>query len=117
MSDRYYGDPNRMQNGIDELTEIAEFTKGITAEFLDQIIGTSSWPGEDDEYAKKMKPQERKERQNAKETLQSIRDAIVGITEGTQQNVDTMERIRDDSLEEINQAAKTVQGRDVLRTP
>ena len=117
MSDRYYADPNRIKNGMDELSEIADFTKAAVAEFLDGVIGTATWPGEDDEYAEKMKPQERKERETAKSTVESIRDSIVNIIEGTQQNHDNMERIRDEALEEINQQAGELHGRDILRTP
>ncbi|MER7699775.1 MULTISPECIES: hypothetical protein [unclassified Streptomyces] len=101
MSNRYYADPNRIQAGVRQLEDIAEIARGMTADFLDEISDTVTWPGTSDEFAKKVRPQEIKERQTTKDTCMAIRDAVIGITEGTLENVQTMKALRNQALENI----------------
>ena len=49
----------------------------------------------------KAKPQEQKERQTTKDTMLSIRDALVGITDATLSNVRMMKETRDRNIESL----------------
>ncbi|MYR58924.1 hypothetical protein GTY54_22660 [Streptomyces sp. SID625] len=109
MSERYYGDPRRIQAGTEQLKQIAELARSITSDFLDEISATVDWPGTSDDFAKQARPKEQKERQTAKDTCTAIRDAIVGITEGTLQNLDSMTRVRDQALDAIGQQTNQVE--------
>ncbi|WP_428957204.1 hypothetical protein [Streptomyces sp. cg35] len=108
MSDRYYGDPQRIQAGVRQLEEIAEAARSMTADFLDEISGTVSWPGTSDDFAQKVKPQERKERQTTKDTSMAIRDAVVAITDGTLTNLDTMKAVKNQALEDISKQSSRI---------
>jgi hypothetical protein len=109
MSDRYYGDPRRIEAGTRQLDEIAKMAQSIASDFLDEISATVTWPGTDDEYAQQMRPKERKERQATKDTCTAVRDAIVGITEGTLQNLESMRRVRDQALDGIGQQTNNIE--------
>lgn len=110
MSDRYYGDPRRIQEGTRQLEEIADMVRGITSDFLDEVSATVTWPGTSDEFAKKMRPRERKERQTTKDICTAIRDSVVGVTEGTQHNLDSMRRVRDQAMEDIGKQTNRIDG-------
>ncbi|GAA2914636.1 hypothetical protein [Streptomyces mexicanus] len=109
MSERYYGDPRRIQAGTEQLRQIADLARSITSDFLDEISATVDWPGTSDDFAQKVRPKEQQERQTAKDTCTAIRDAIVGITEGTLQNLDSMTRVRDQALEAIGKQTNQVE--------
>ncbi|MFJ8635612.1 hypothetical protein [Streptomyces sp. NPDC093568] len=104
MGQRYYVDPNRIEALARQLEEIGTLAKGITEEFLDELAPTVSWPGTEGEFAEKAKPQEQKERQTTKETMMSIRDAVVGITDATVSQVRMMKGTRDRNIEDVERA-------------
>ncbi|MFE0403929.1 hypothetical protein ACFW6M_00760 [Streptomyces nigra] len=104
MGQRYYADPNRIEALARQLEEIGTLAKNITEEFLDDLAPTVTWPGTEGEFAEKAKPQEQKERQTTKETMMSIRDAVVGITDATVSQVRMMKETRDRHIEDIERA-------------
>ncbi|MFF9205200.1 hypothetical protein ACF1AE_25950 [Streptomyces sp. NPDC014986] len=101
MGQRYYVDPHRIEALARQLEEIGDLARSMTEEFLDELAPTVSWPGTEGEFAEKAKPQEQKERQTTKDTMLSIRDALVGITDATVGQVRMMKDTRDHHLEEI----------------
>jgi hypothetical protein len=101
MGQRYYVDPHRIEALARQLEEIGTLATSITEEFLDELAPTVRWPGTEGEFAEKAKPQEQKERQTTKETMMSIRDALVGITDATVSQVRLMKDTRDRNLEDI----------------
>ncbi|MEV6855381.1 hypothetical protein ACIF6I_23160 [Streptomyces microflavus] len=101
MGQRYYVDPERIEALARQLEEIGTLTRSMTEEFLDDLAPTVSWPGTNSEFSEKAKPQEQKERQTTKDTMLSIRDALVGITDATIGNVRMMKDTRDRNIDEI----------------
>ncbi|MEU6085012.1 hypothetical protein [Streptomyces sp. NPDC047108] len=101
MGQRYYVDPRRIEALAGQLEEIGSLAKSTTEEFLDGLVPTMGWPGTEGDFAEKAKPREQKERQTTKDTLMSIRDAVVGITDATVSQVRMMESTRDRNIEEI----------------
>lgn len=109
MGQRYYADPNRIEALARQLEEIGTLAKNITEEFLDDLAPTVTWPGTEGEFAEKAKPQEQKERQTTKETMMSIRDAVVGITDATVSQVRMMKDTRDRHIEDIERADSRIE--------
>ncbi|GHB80702.1 MULTISPECIES: hypothetical protein [Streptomyces] len=103
MGERYYVDPQRIEALAGQLEEIGTLTRSMTEEFFDELAPTVRWPGTEGEFAEKAKPQEQKERQTTKETMMSIRDALVGITDATVSQVRLMKSTRDANIEDIEQ--------------
>ncbi|MYV60233.1 hypothetical protein GTW37_12620, partial [Streptomyces sp. SID4931] len=101
MGQRYYVDPERIEALARQLEEIGTLTRTMTEEFLDELAPTVSWPGTNSEFSEKARPQEQKERQTTKDTMLSIRDALVGITDATIGNVRMMKDTRDRNIDEI----------------
>ncbi|MEI7031668.1 hypothetical protein [Streptomyces pratensis] len=101
MGQRYYVDPHRIEALAQQLEEIGTLTRSMTEEFLDELAPTVSWPGTNSEFSEKARPQEQKERQTTKDTMLSIRDALVGITDATVSNVRMMKDTRDRNIDEI----------------
>ncbi|MGV9573991.1 hypothetical protein ACWDRX_33290 [Streptomyces nigra] len=109
MGQRYYADPNRIEALARQLEEIGTLAKNITEEFLDDLAPTVTWPGTEGEFAEKAKPQEQKERQTTKETMMSIRDAVVGITDATVSQVRMMKETRDRHIQDIERADSRIE--------
>ncbi|MFE2810456.1 hypothetical protein ACFXGG_08410 [Streptomyces nigra] len=109
MGQRYYADPNRIEALARQLEEIGALAKNITEEFLDDLAPTVTWPGTEGEFAEKAKPQEQKERQTTEETMMSIRDAVVGITDATVSQVRMMKDTRDRHIEDIERADSRIE--------
>ncbi|MFS8202488.1 hypothetical protein ACLVWQ_27835 [Streptomyces sp. CWNU-52B] len=109
MGQRYYVDPQRIEALAGQLEEIGSLTRSMTEEFLDGLAPTVSWPGSDGEFAEKAKPQEQKERQTTKDTMLSIRDAVVGITDATVSQVRMMKNTRDRNIEDIEQGNNRIE--------
>ncbi|MFD4987756.1 hypothetical protein [Streptomyces sp. NPDC058374] len=109
MGQRYYVDPARIEALAGQLEEIGALARSITEEFLDELAPTVSWPGTQGEFAEKARPQEQKERQTTKETMMSIRDALVGITDATLSQVRMMKDTRDANLEEIERGNSRIE--------
>ncbi|MFE6174752.1 hypothetical protein [Streptomyces sp. NPDC056464] len=109
MGQRYYVDPNRIEALARQLEEIGILSKSITEEFLDDLAPTVTWPGTDGEFAEKAKPQEQKERQTTKETMMSIRDAVVGITDATVSQVRMMKDTRDRNIEDVERVNNRIE--------
>ncbi|MCX4679456.1 hypothetical protein OG413_29930 [Streptomyces sp. NBC_01433] len=103
MGQRYYVDPQRIEALARQLEEIGSLTSSMTEEFLDALAPTVKWPGSEGEFAEKAKPQEQKERQTTKDTMMSIRDALVGITDATVSQVRMMKDTRDRNIDAIEQ--------------
>ncbi|MFH8466944.1 hypothetical protein [Streptomyces sp. NPDC017991] len=103
MGQRYYVDPQRIEALAGQLEEIGALTRSMTEEFFDELAPTVRWPGTEGEFAEKAKPQEQKERQTTKDTMMSIRDALVGITDATVSQVRLMKNTRDANIEDIEQ--------------
>ncbi|MFH8484069.1 hypothetical protein [Streptomyces longisporoflavus] len=103
MGERYYVDPQRIEALAEQLEEIGTLARSMTEEFLDELAPTVSWPGTSGEFAEKAKPQEQKERQTAKDTMLSVRDALTSITDATLSQVRMMQDTRDRNIEDIEQ--------------
>jgi hypothetical protein len=108
MGQRYYVDPQRIEALAQQLEEIGALTRSMTEEFLDELAPTVSWPGTEGEFAEKAKPQEQKERQTTKDTMLSIRDALVGITDATLSNVRMMKDTRDRNIEDVEKGTNRI---------
>ncbi|GHH63037.1 hypothetical protein FHS35_002000 [Streptomyces umbrinus] len=108
MGERYYVDPQRIEALAGQLEEIGTLTRSMTEEFFDELAPTVRWPGTEGEFAEKAKPQEQKERQTTKETMMSIRDALVGITDATVSQVRLMKSTRDANIEDIEQSNREI---------
>ncbi|MEU6313259.1 hypothetical protein [Streptomyces sp. NPDC047014] len=109
MGERYYVDPQRIEALAGQLEEIASLTRSMTEEFLDEVSATVNWPGNEGEFAEKAKPQEQKERQTTKDTMLSLRDAVVGITDATVSQVRMMKDTRDRNIEGIEQGNSRIE--------
>ncbi|MFF8983140.1 hypothetical protein ACF08E_07080 [Streptomyces globisporus] len=109
MGQRYYVDPERIEALARQLEEIGTLTRTMTEEFLDELAPTVSWPGTNSEFSEKAKPQEQKERQTTKDTMLSIRDALVGITDATIGNVRMMKDTRDRNIDEIEHGSSRLE--------
>jgi hypothetical protein len=103
VGQRYYVDPHRIEALAGQLEEIGSLARSMTEEFLDELAPTVRWPGTEGEFADKARPQEQKERQTTKDTMMSIRDALVGITDATLSQVRMMKDTRDRNIEGIEQ--------------
>ncbi|MEG8277141.1 hypothetical protein [Streptomyces sp. AHA2] len=103
MGQRYYVDPHRIEALAGQLEEIGSLARSMTEEFLDELAPTVGWPGTDGEFAEKARPQEQKERQTTKDTMMSIRDALVAITDATVGQVRMMKDTRDRNIEGIEE--------------
>ncbi|NHI11861.1 hypothetical protein HFP71_37580 [Streptomyces sp. ARC32] len=101
MGQRYHADPERIEALTRTLEEISTLSRDMTEEFLDDVSRTCHWPGTIGEFAEKAVPKEQKERQAAKDTMISIRDALVSITDATMGQVQLMKNTRDHNIEEI----------------
>jgi hypothetical protein len=108
VGQRYYVDPRRIEALAGQLEEIGSLTRSMTEEFLDELAPTVNWPGSEGEFAEKAKPQEQKERQTTKDTMMSIRDALVGITDATLSQVRMMKDTRDRNIEGIEQGTSRI---------
>ncbi|HWU06680.1 MAG TPA: hypothetical protein VN520_09900 [Streptomyces sp.] len=108
MGQRYYVDPHRIEALARQLEEIGTLTRSMTEEFLDELAPTVTWPGTEGEFAEKAKPQEQKERQTTKDTMMSIRDALVGITDATVSQVRMMKDTRDRNIEDVEQGTSRI---------
>ncbi|MGJ5756702.1 hypothetical protein [Streptomyces galbus] len=108
MGQRYYVDPHRIEALAGQLEEIGSLARSMTEEFLDDLAPTVNWPGTDGEFAAKAKPQEQKERQTTKDTMMSIRDALVGITDATLSQVRMMKDTRDRNIDDIEQRTSQI---------
>ncbi|MFI8006540.1 hypothetical protein [Streptomyces sp. NPDC086010] len=108
MGQRYYVDPQRIEALARQLEEIGTLTRSMTEEFLDELAPTVNWPGTEGEFAEKAKPQEQKERQTTKETMMSIREALVGITDATISQVRMMKDTRDHNIEEVEKGTNRI---------
>ncbi|MEU1126227.1 hypothetical protein ABZ371_22345 [Streptomyces sp. NPDC005899] len=108
MGQRYYVDPHRIEALAKQLEEIGTLTRSMTEEFLDELAPTVSWPGTEGEFAEKAGPQEQKERQTTKDTMMSIRDALVGITDATVSQVRMMKDTRDRNIENVEQGTNRI---------
>ncbi|KUN33529.1 hypothetical protein AQJ30_33635 [Streptomyces longwoodensis] len=108
MGQRYYVDPHRIEALAGQLEEIGSLARSMTEQFLDELAPTASWPGTDGEFAEKAKPQEQKERQTTKDTMMSIRDALVGITDATLSQVRMMKDTRDRNIDDIEQRTSRI---------
>ncbi|OON80016.1 hypothetical protein [Streptomyces tsukubensis] len=108
MGPRYYVDPQRIEALAGQLEEIGALTRSMTEEFLDGLAPTVNWPGTEGDFAEKAKPQEQKERQNTKDTMMSIRDALVGITDATLSQVRMMKDTRDHNIEGIERGTDSI---------
>ncbi|WP_327714434.1 hypothetical protein OG381_02625 [Streptomyces sp. NBC_00490] len=109
MGQRYYVDPHRIEALARQLEEIGTLAGSITEEFLDDLAPTVTWPGTEGEFAEKAKPQEQKERQTTKETMMSIRDAVVGITDATVSQVRMMKDTRDRNIEDVERVNSRIE--------
>ncbi|MER6181916.1 hypothetical protein ABZ835_32895 [Streptomyces sp. NPDC047461] len=109
MGQRYYVDPHRIEALARQLEEIGALAGSITEEFLDDLAPTVTWPGTEGEFAEKAKPQEQKERQTTKETMMSIRDAVVGITDATVSQVRMMKDTRDRNIEDVERVNSRIE--------
>ncbi|BCL27056.1 hypothetical protein ACFFS2_38065 [Streptomyces aurantiacus] len=109
MGQRYYVDPQRIEALAGQLEEIGTLTRSMTEEFLDELAPTVRWPGTKGEFAEKAKPQEQKERQTTKDTMLSVRDAVVGITDATLGQVRMMKTTRDRNIEDIEQGNNRIE--------
>ncbi|MFJ8929743.1 hypothetical protein ACIRJS_01320 [Streptomyces sp. NPDC102340] len=109
MGQRYYVDPQRIEACTGQLEEIATLVRSMTEEFLDGLAPTVNWPGHEGEFAEKAKPQEQKERQTTKDTMMSIRDALVGITDSTLSQVEMMKRTRDQNIEDVERGNSRIE--------
>ncbi|MGW4231833.1 hypothetical protein OG596_08175 [Streptomyces sp. NBC_01102] len=108
MGQRYYVDPHRIEALAKQLEEIGTLTRSMTEEFLDELAPTVKWPGTEGDFAEKAKPQEQKERQTTKDTMLSIRDALVGITDATLSQVRMMKDTRDHNIESVEQGTNRI---------
>ncbi|MFH8755994.1 hypothetical protein [Streptomyces atroolivaceus] len=108
MGQRYYVDPHRIEALAKQLEEIGTLTRSMTEEFLDELAPTVKWPGTEGEFAEKARPQEQKERQTTKDTMLSIRDALVGITDATLGQVRMMKDTRDRNIENVEQGTNRI---------
>ncbi|MFI2780674.1 hypothetical protein [Streptomyces sp. ALB3] len=109
MGQRYYVDPHRIEALAKQLEEIGTLTRSMTEEFLDELAPTVKWPGTEGEFAEKARPQEQKERQTTKDTMLSIRDALVGITDATLGQVRMMKDTRDRNIENVEQGTSRIE--------
>ncbi|MEV3931323.1 MULTISPECIES: hypothetical protein [unclassified Streptomyces] len=109
MGERYYVDPQRIEALAGQLEEIGALTRSMTEEFLDDLAPTVNWPGSEGEFAEKAKPQEQKERQTTKDTMLSIRDALVGITDATVSQVRMMKDTRDHNIEQVEKGTSRIE--------
>ncbi|MCS0599773.1 hypothetical protein NX794_00740 [Streptomyces sp. LP11] len=109
MGERYYVDPQRIEALSGQLEEIGGLARSMTEEFLDELAPTVSWPGTSGDFAEKAKPQEQKERQATKDTMLSIRDALVGITDATLSQVKMMKDTRDRNIDDIEQGNSRIE--------
>ncbi|GAA2246245.1 hypothetical protein GCM10010145_11510 [Streptomyces ruber] len=108
MAGRYYYDPDLIEALNEQMREIATLTQSMTEEFVDGLAPTVRWPGTEGDFAEKAGPQERKERQFAKDTMFSIRDAVVSVTDAMQSQIDMVKHRRDTNVEGIDQVNSTI---------
>ncbi|MEU9061417.1 hypothetical protein AB0D13_21815 [Streptomyces sp. NPDC048430] len=109
MGQRYYVDPERIEALAGQLEEIGALTRSMTEEFLDELAPTVSWPGTEGDFAEQAKPQEQKERQTTKDTMMSIREALVGITDATVSQVRMMKDTRDHNIEQVAKGTSRIE--------
>ncbi|MDL5204562.1 hypothetical protein [Streptomyces sp. ALI-76-A] len=108
MGQRYYVDPHRIEALARQLEEIGALARNMTEEFLDELAPTVNWPGTEGEFAEKARPQEQKERQTTKDTMMSVRDAVVAISDATISQVRMVKDTRDRNIEDIEQGNRRI---------
>jgi hypothetical protein len=108
VGQRYYVDPHRIEALARQLEEIGALARNMTEEFLDELAPTVNWPGTEGEFAEKARPQEQKERQTTKDTMMSVRDAVVAISDATISQVRMVKDTRDRNIEDIEQGNRRI---------
>lgn len=108
MAGRYYYDPDLIEALNEQMREIGMLTQSMTEEFVDGLAPTVRWPGTEGDFAEKAGPQEQKERQFAKDTMFSIRDAVLSVTDAMESQIDMVKRRRDGNVEGMEQINSTI---------
>ena len=100
-SNAYAADTNRLRAAIRQIEQISAMAGDLVRDFAHEVARTQHWPGEDDSFAREVIPSERKERETALETAESVAGASEQIALSTLGNLDNIEGTQLGALEGI----------------
>jgi hypothetical protein len=101
-SNAYYANPGVLQSGTRQIEQISRLATEIINEFITDVSATSDWPGDNDSYAKQVRPQEKKQREGAVTTGSALTEAIVGVGDGTLANLKSVVGTQNGVLDAIH---------------
>lgn len=104
-SNAYYADPARIQGGVRQMNQISALVEGLVGDFVSSANLTRDWCGENDSMAKELIPQEKKERDGSIDTGRALSEAVVGVVNGTNDNVKNILTTQGGNLDAIRQSA------------
>lgn len=104
----YYADPNRIHEGSAEITRISNYVQNLMENFTDGVYATVGWTGTSDSLAKQLIPADQKDRQQTTDTARQLTNAVVGIAQGTQSNLQSILSTQQGNIDAINQSATPV---------
>jgi hypothetical protein len=87
MSNAYSASPPALVAGTRQIEQISRLANEMINEFITDVSSTSRWPGDDDDFAKQMRPAEKQQREGSVEAGSSLSEAIVSIGDGTLTNL------------------------------
>ncbi|MGW0832704.1 hypothetical protein [Streptomyces prunicolor] len=105
MSNAYSASPAALIAGTRQIEQISQLANDMINEFITDVSSTSGWPGHDDDFAKQMKPQEKKERDGSVDTGSSLSEAIVSIGDGTLTNLKSVLGTQNGVLDAIHDSS------------
>ncbi|MEU6353679.1 hypothetical protein ABZ896_30855 [Streptomyces sp. NPDC047072] len=107
----YFADPGRIQAGVRQVDAISSLAQEMVRDFTSAVNATRDWPGQDDDFAREVKPQEKSERTSVTDTGQAITDAVVGVADGTHANLRNIVGTQSGVLDAIRDSAANGPGR------
>ncbi|MFD9393352.1 hypothetical protein ACFWBB_22310 [Streptomyces sp. NPDC060000] len=107
MSDAnaYFADPARLQAASQQIGQVSDLAQKMLQNFLGSLGDTDGWEGENDTFAKSVRPNEVRERETTTETTGAVVKAIVAISTGTTDNATSILTTQASNTDAIQQQA------------
>ncbi|MFC4508299.1 MULTISPECIES: hypothetical protein [Streptomyces] len=101
MAEEYSADRVRLRNAIQQIAQLSEMGEHLMARFTQGLTETTRWYGEDDDFAREIGPQARRETQGTLDTGRSVVAAVSAVTDGTNTNLKNINETQGNNLEGI----------------
>ncbi|AWW43378.1 hypothetical protein [Streptomyces cadmiisoli] len=95
----------RIRQAIDTIAAYAEYAEAIGQNFRAGIAPTRAWPGENDDFARQIRPIERQEADTARSTSAGLAAVVAGIQRGVDMTLGALTGMQGDALDAIDEHA------------